>query len=1088
MQPNEDSLLAQALARCATEPIHLVGSIQPHGILIGIDDDQIVRLASHNCVEFFNRALVDCLGKPVSALLGEAQAQHLRNLKLDNCRYFELLETQYGGESESRKIDVHAYRSGGLSILEIEHSEPYSTETMESLFVLTRETLRSLHDHSKIADLAHYMAQQMRILTQFDRVLVYRFDHLWNGEVIAESRNTRMPSYLGNHFPASDIPPQARALYTINQIRALVDTEVQAITLEPAVNPLDGLPLDMSISVLRAMSPVHLAYLRNMGARSTITISLILKGELWGMICCHHSEPKKLSFRSLELAEVIGRMMASQLGVLQAAEYSAVMHQVRETLVKLTHMIHEGEDIGDLITLMEMQVLTLVHSTGAVIVIGKHRYDFGLTPSPDEVAALTDWIKQQPLEEATFATDTLSKLYPHASAYADVGAGLLAVALDASFEDHILWFRGEIVSEIVWAGNPKKEIVVDADGPRLDPHHSFEAWTHITRERAQPWLNVEIDAGQTLSRSFMAVLAQKARRAIEMDYLTLVERNTVILESAGDGVIGLDKDGCISFANHAATQFLATTKEKLIGRQVHGALHVYGGDAPERIPHLLTDCPIMRCFSEQRVVQNDHDAFSNERGHLFLVEYIVTPIFKSDKIDGAVLVFRDVTAAREAISKIEHQASHDALTDLPNRMLICDRLEHSLIAAERDGTYVGVMFLDLDRFKKINDSLGHSAGDFLLKQVAGRLQAIMRAADTVGRQGGDEFIVVIPGSKNQIHFINLAKKILQAVSAPYFYNEQELNITFSIGISVYPRDGTDSGKLIKNADVAMYYAKKSGRNNYQFYSPHMNDKSAQRLTLEVDMRYAVARHEFVVYYQPKVDAVSRKLIGGEALIRWNHPKVGLLGPDDFIAIAEECGQIIQIGHWVIQEVLRQNKIWFTHGLAYIPISVNLSAIQFHNEFLVDSLRILLEKIDMPPEFLELELTESILIQDTENALDTIRKLKALGLKLSIDDFGTGYSCLSRLKDFPFDTIKIDQSFVKDIEHDGASAALIKAIISMAHGLKMTTIAEGVESQEQSDFLEEQHCNEMQGYYFSHPVSAIHFEEMLKSPRGIHPGH
>jgi len=1085
MHNDDDALFAEALARCATEKIHLVGSIQAHGVVLGVDDEYVVCMASCNCEQFFKCYLRNIIGQSVADLLGSVQADRVRNLRSDNARYSDVCHVRRGLAFDLRMMDIHAYRSDGLLILELQDASTNAADDMESMFGIMRDTLRSLYEYNSINDLSNYITQQIRALTDYDRVMVYRFDHLWNGAIIAESRNNRLTSFLGNHFPASDIPEQARALYAINQIRVLVDTEEQAVTLQPSLNPLTAKPLDMSLSDLRSMSPVHLAYMRNMGVRATLTISLMVKGRLWGMICCHHQAPKNVSFRMRELVEVIGRMMSSQLGVLEAEEYSLVMRGVRETLVQLTHMINESADIGKLIQLMETQVLQLVNATGAVIVIGKDRYDFGRTPPPDEVHALTEWVKGQPLPDAAFFTDALQEQYPQASHYADVGAGLLAVALNASFEDYILWFRGEILDEIVWAGDRHNDLVIDEKGVRLDPQHSFAAWVQVVRGRAQPWLNVEVDAGRTLSRSFMVVLAQKARRTIEMEYLSLIERNTAILESAGDGVIGLDKEGHITFANRTATRLLATTKEDLIGRNVHDAVHVYATGS-QGSAHPKKECPIMRCILEQRVIQHDQDGFGNEKIKFFPVEYIVTPLFSNSSIDGAVLVFRDVTATRMALRQIAHQATHDDLTGLPNRILTFDRLEHALLSAAREHTYVGVMFLDLDRFKIINDSLGHEAGDFVLHQVAKRLQQIMRAVDTVGRQGGDEFIVVIPDMRNQIHCAKLAKKILKAVSAPYFYHGHELNMTFSIGISLYPRDGVDSAKLIKNADAAMYYAKKTGRNNYQFYSQQMNSQAAHRLALEVDLRYAVARRELVVHYQPKVDALHKNLIGAEALLRWNHPKLGLLSPSNFISIAEESGLIVHIGQWVIQETLRQNKEWFDQGLAYVPISVNLSAVQFNNKYLVESLRMLLSEVAMPPALLELELTESVLMQNTASALATLRKLKGLGLSLSIDDFGTGYSSLSHLKNFPFDTIKIDQSFVKDIGMSNTDTELIKAIISMAHSLKMTAIAEGVESKEQCVFLEEQRCDEMQGFYFSCPVSASRFELMLRDKSNIHP--
>ena len=564
-----------------------------------------------------------------------------------------------------------------------------------------------------------------------------------------------------------------------------------------------------------------------------------------------------------------------------------------------------------------------------------------------------------------------------------------------------------------------------------------------------------------------------ARKRSEMMLFEQMERARVTLHSIGDAVVTTDAQGNIDYLNPVAQQLSGWSTQEALHRPLMQVLHLIDANTGLALENtsLLSDSNTYQLPAACRLIRKD--------GKCSDIENSATPILARDgSIIGSVLVLRDVTAAREATAKIEYQATHDALTNLPNRILAWDRLEQAIAAAKRDDTYIGVMFLDLDRFKLINDSLGHSAGDFILEQVAKRLKAAIRAVDTVGRQGGDEFIIIIPGARKRIHFVELAQKILNAVSRPYVFNRQELRMTFSIGISVYPQDGAAAEQLVKNADAAMYFAKESGRDNYQFYSAEMNHLAAQRLSFEMQLRHAMEQHEFVIHYQPKVDAIHRKLIGAEALIRWNHPQSGLLAPDNFIRIAEESGLIVPIGQWVMNEVCRQNKAWLQQGFACVPISVNLSALQFCNKFLVESLQTLLHDTGLPPALLELELTESFIMRDTEAVLHTLCKLKELGLTLSIDDFGTGYSSLSYLTRFPIDTLKIDQAFVRGLNDKGNNAAIIKAIISMAHSLQMTAIAEGVENREQCTFLETHHCDEMQGFYFSEPVPAIEFEAML----------
>ena len=565
------------------------------------------------------------------------------------------------------------------------------------------------------------------------------------------------------------------------------------------------------------------------------------------------------------------------------------------------------------------------------------------------------------------------------------------------------------------------------------------------------------------------------RKLGEIMLLEQKDRAQVTLHSIGDAVITSDARGMIDYLNPAAEVLTGWCLREALNKPLMDVLNIV--DMDERLA--LENPTTLALLAGTSSRQVGACLLIAQNGTSSAIEHSTAPIRnRAGGIIGAVLVLRDVTASLESIAKIAYQAMHDGLTDLPNRTLAWDRMEQAIAAAKRDGTSVGVLFLDLDRFKNINDSLGHATGDSILKQVATRLVSVTRATDTVSRQGGDEFMVIMPGAHQNAHYADLAQKILTAVSAPYFVKQQELNMTFSIGISVYPHDGSDASTLISNADAAMYNAKEAGRDNYQFYSSEMNDKAAKRLTMEVQLRHAVVRQEFVIYYQPKVDVLNRRLVGAEALIRWKHPQLGLLSPSHFIGIAEECGLIATIGQWVAQEVCRQNLAWLARNLACVPISVNLSALQFRNKSLVNSLRILLEETGLPPRLLELELTESIIMQCSETVIETLQQLKLLGVRLSIDDFGTGYSSLSYLKRFPIDTIKIDQSFVKDIARDERDEAIIKAIISMAHSLKMSVIAEGVETEEQFAFLEAHHCDEIQGYYFSEPVPAIVFEEML----------
>ena len=450
------------------------------------------------------------------------------------------------------------------------------------------------------------------------------------------------------------------------------------------------------------------------------------------------------------------------------------------------------------------------------------------------------------------------------------------------------------------------------------------------------------------------------------------------------------------------------------------------------------------------------------------------------RVQNHISVFSDISERKAADERLHFMSNYDVLTDLPNRTLLHDRILQAIMSAPRLKRQVAIFFLDLDRFKAINDTLGHSIGDLLLQSVAERLKGCMRKSDTVARLGGDEFIAVIPDLHDGTDAATIAQKILDVMSKHFVIRDVELHITASIGISLFPDDGTANEELISNADVAMYRAKENGRNNYQFFAPEMNNRSYERLTLENKLRRALERQEFVLYYQPQVNAETGGIIGAEALVRWRHPELGLVAPGMFIPIAEESNLIVAIGEWVLREACRQNRAWQDEGLSAITVAVNLSAMQFNQRNLTKMIAGVLEETGLDSHWLELEITESGIMRNCEAAVTTLFSLKQMGLKLSIDDFGTGYSSLSYLKKFPIDKLKIDQSFVRDITTNKDDAAIVGAIIGMAKGLNLRVVAEGVETSDHLCFLHSSGCFEMQGYYFSKPVPANEFRQLLLS--------
>jgi diguanylate cyclase (GGDEF)-like protein len=430
--------------------------------------------------------------------------------------------------------------------------------------------------------------------------------------------------------------------------------------------------------------------------------------------------------------------------------------------------------------------------------------------------------------------------------------------------------------------------------------------------------------------------------------------------------------------------------------------------------------------------------------------------------------------------RIEYLAYHDGLTALPNRSLFNKLLSQSISQAQRYKRPLAVAFIDLDRFKQINDTLGHEAGDELLKEVASRLKTCLRDSDIVARLGGDEFVVLLTEMGEEKYAATVAQKIITAIARPFVLLGQEFRVTASIGISAYPLDGQDEQTLTKNADIAMYQAKEDGKNNFQFYSEKLNANSLERLNLESGLRHALERNEFELHYQAKRDIANGRITGMEALLRWEHPDLGLVAPMRFIPVAEETGLIIPIGKWVLHTACLQNVAWQKQGLPRLNIAVNLTARQFSDEHLLRDVAAMLKTTRMEARLLELEIHESLLIRDIEKTLQILTGLKALGVRIAIDDFGAGYSSLSTLQRFPLDTIKIDRSFIRDVATPGEDGSLTRAIISMGKSLSLTVVAQGVETKEQADFLREHACDEFQGFYFNRPVSAQQFTELLQA--------
>jgi diguanylate cyclase (GGDEF)-like protein/PAS domain S-box-containing protein len=606
-----------------------------------------------------------------------------------------------------------------------------------------------------------------------------------------------------------------------------------------------------------------------------------------------------------------------------------------------------------------------------------------------------------------------------------------------------------------------------------DPEHEDVAKQAVQRGAQDYILDNHLD-----SYSLSKALHNMLERTANADALFIEkERAQVTLNSIGDAVISTDVAGNVTFLNQVAEAMTGWPSAEALGRSFSDVFRIIDSANPE---HTVNPMAIAMQLNKTVGLSGSCTLIRRD-GFESAIEDSAAPIHdRKGQVTGAVMVFHDVTQARAMSLRMSYLAHHDYLTDLPNRLLLNDRLSQAMAAARRQQQQLAVLFVDVDRFKHINDSLGHAIGDQLLLSIAGRLVSSVRSSDTVSRQGGDEFVILLPTVAHAEDAALSANKILTALAMPHHVKEHDLQITVSMGIGVYPDDGIDAKTLVKNADIAMLNAKDNGRNNYQFFKPDMNEHALERQSLESGLRHALNRREFVLYYQPKIDLETEAITGAEALIRWRQPGQGIVLPEKFIRIAEQCGFIVPIGRWALREACRQTQNWLDENLGPMPVAVNISAVELRSKDFVQGVRAVLQEIGLDARYLEFELTETALMQDPKSTIAVLRALKDMGVRLTLDDFGTVYSSLSYLKRFPIDALKIDKSFVRGLCTNASDANIVSAVINMGKSFGLRVIAEGVETREQFLRLQVQQCAEGQGYYFQEPVAAVEFAKLLGS--------
>jgi len=694
------------------------------------------------------------------------------------------------------------------------------------------------------------------------------------------------------------------------------------------------------------------------------------------------------------------------------------------------------------------------------------------------------------LSSALATADGITVQVIHVSSLADALDRLHRDLFDLVLMDLVLPDRGGIaVFDAIKAAASAALLLVMSDdiGNDRDARLALRHGAHdcLCRRRVDShWLPRILRYAKDRKDAARVLRGSEARMHAAEDALFAErERSRAMLNGIGDAVICTDSDGNVTHLSMVAETLTGWSLGDALGRPLTEVFKRTGrspcAEAPKPVPGTLLCAPGFGLAAKHVLIRDD--------GSELAIEDSEVPLYSQDgRIVGAVTVFRDVDASLALTSALDQSPPGDTITGLPNRLQLTGRMARLIAQAKRNNMQAALLLLDIDLFKHVNDSLGRAVGDTLLARVAQRLGKCVRGTDIVCQQGGDEFVILLAEVDGAYDPAAAAQRVIDAFCAPHLVDGHLLHVTFSIGISVYPDDGDTVETLIQHADMAMFHAKASGRNTYRFFRSEMTDRAMRRQVVEGSLRRALSDTEFVLHYQPQIDLASGKMSGAEALIRWIDPQLGLIQPCDFIAIAEDCGQIVPIGHWVLREACQQIREWLDAGLPVVPIAINVSALEFCRNDFIAGVEQILRETGIPPRYLEMEITESVLMRRGDSSETVLSALNAIGVQLSIDDFGTGYSSLSYLKRFPISSLKIDQSFVRDIALESDDARIVSAIISLGQSLGQRIIAEGVETQTQVAFLRAHRCEIGQGFRFCRPLPAAQFARLLAMPDANRP--
>jgi diguanylate cyclase (GGDEF)-like protein len=921
------------LTTCDREPIHLPGAIQPHGVLLALwEPGLVIAQVAANAADHLGVPARELVGRPLESAFGPDAVARLRAAlgrpRASGSDPLVLrLRSGVAYEATWHRID-------GLLVVELEPAEPGAMTTVSTLFEDVRHATDALQRSEDVQGLCDVAAAEVRHLTGYDRVMVYRFHADAHGEVVAEARDPELEPFLGLHYPASDIPVQARRLYLLNQLRVIADVDYEPVAL--LAGPGGGPErLDLSFSGLRSVSPFHLAYLRNMGVQATLTISLMRGTRLWGMLSCHHRTPKRVDAQTRAACRLLGQLFSLQAVAREDQECHRHRARLADVESHLVAQLSRAERLDEALSDAGTAALHLTAADGLVARIDGRTTTTGQVPSAEIVDALLGHLRADE-HAARFVCDDLPRRLRGVSGAEVHAAGVLALPLSAGFGDFLLWFRGEYVHTVTWGGDPNKPVTGDptatAGEPgsaRLGPRESFDAWSEEVRGRSRPWEPAEVTAATGLAGAVPELLLARAR------------------------------------------------------------------------------------------------------------------------------------------DRLAHMALHDPLTGLPNRALLLDRVAQALPHARGRGRSVAVLFVDLDRFKLVNDGLGHAAGDEVLCQAAERLLQVTRDDDTVARLGGDEYVVLCD-AVTAPQARRLADRLVNAFRPPFSADGREVVVTASVGMVLAGPDASPA-ELLRDADTAMYRAKHAGRNGAVPFTAQMGAVSMRRTDIETNLRPALEAGELRLHFQP-IHRLDGGLAGFEALARWPLPGGGMVSPAEFIPVAEASGLIGPLTVWALETALADLARWRAQRPDLnLTVSVNVSAVQMTGDLLPAMVADALARHDLPSEALCLEITESALVADDALSVQFLSDLRAQGVLLSIDDFGTGFSSLAYLTKLPVHEVKIDSAFVAGLPAGQADATVVATVVGLAHQLGFRALAEGVETEQQLAAVRRLGCDLAQGYLLGRPM-------------------